>query len=218
MPMPTVFAIHANASTRLIVSSAIATVPETELSGCTSSAVEAARVIGTLAPDAVTIDVRLPDGDGIELAEKLRAARSDLGVILFGTAPDRRLLQAVAAGVCACLPSTAGVGQTAAVIRGCLTGLGSFSSRSLADALRHDRPAALSRREQEVLELIRYGMRSAEIADLLRVSESTVKTYAARARAKVGTENSAAFRDHKAITRSGCEELGRQGINVRKWP
>jgi DNA-binding NarL/FixJ family response regulator len=189
--MPTVFAIHARTSTQLLVREAIAALPMAELAGCTSSAVEAARVIDTLAPDAVTLDALLPDGDGIELAERLRAGRRDLPVILFGPAPDRRLLRAVAVGVCAYMPSAAKIDQTAAVIRGCLTGLASVPSRSLAGALRHDRSTVLSRREREVLQLIRYGLSPTEIAARLLVSESTVKTYMARARAKVGTDSRA---------------------------
>jgi DNA-binding NarL/FixJ family response regulator len=184
--VPTVFSIHSHASTHLLVSRAVAAMPRTELAGSSASAVEAARVIDTLAPDAVTLDARLPDGDGIELAERLRINHPEIGVVLFGLADDRRLLRAVAAGVSGYLPTATEVAQAVAALRGCLTGRGSFSSRSLTGALRRDPSSTLSRRETEVVELLRAGLGQGQIADRLRISESTVKTYVARVRAKGG--------------------------------
>jgi DNA-binding NarL/FixJ family response regulator len=184
--MATVFAIHANASTHLMVIRAIAAMPRIELAGSTSSAVEAARVIDTLAPDAATIDARLPDGDGIELAEQLRAKLPALAIVLFGPAPGRRLLHALAAGISAYVPEPAEVGPTTAAIRSCLAGRGSFSARSLTNALRHERSSALSRREQEVAGLLHDGFGPAQIARRLSISESSVKTYVSRIRAKGG--------------------------------
>jgi DNA-binding NarL/FixJ family response regulator len=182
--MAMVFAIHASSITHLVVSRAVAAVPRTELAGSTSSAVEAARVIDTLAPDAVTIDVHLPDGDGIELAERLRANRPGLAVVLFGPAPGRQLLRALAAGACAYVPEPAEFGPTIAAIRNGLTGRGSFSSRSLTNALRYDRSGALSHRERQVARLLHEGLGPAQIAKRLSISESSVKTYASRIRAK----------------------------------
>ncbi len=182
--MATVFAIHAHAATHLIVSRAVAAVPRTELAGSTSSAVVAARVIDTLAPDAVTIDVHLPDGDGIDLAERLRANRPGLAVVLFGPAPGRRLLRALAAGVCAYVPEPVEFGPTMAAIRDGLTGRGSFSSRSLTDALRNDRSGTLSHRERQVARMLHEGLGPAEIAKRLSISESSVKTYVSRIKAK----------------------------------
>jgi DNA-binding NarL/FixJ family response regulator len=181
--MSTIFAIHGQERIHVIVSCAVARVPHTDLAGRSFSAVEAARVIDTLAPDAVTLDARLPDGDGIELAERLRAKRPELAIVLFGPAHGPRLLRAITAGVCAYVP-TADVSQIAAAIRSCLNGLDSFSSRSLTHALRGDRPVMLSEREREVLRLLRAGLGPGQIASRLRVSESTVRTYLARARLK----------------------------------
>jgi DNA-binding NarL/FixJ family response regulator len=181
--MPDIFAIHAHEKTHQVVSRAVATVPRTQLAGRSFSAVEAARVIDTLAPDVVTLDARLPDGDGIELAERFCANRPALAVILFGPTRGPMLRRAIAAGVCAYVP-VADVGRTADAIRSCLDGLTSFSSRSLTGALRTDREVMLSGREREVIRLLRAGLGPGQIAIRLRVSESTVKTYVARARLK----------------------------------
>jgi DNA-binding NarL/FixJ family response regulator len=182
----TVFAVHANASHHLVVSRAVAGLSHTDLVGRSASAVEALRVFSTLAPDAVTLDVRLHDGDGIELAELMRERRSDLCVVAFGP-PTRRLLRrAVAAGVAAYVPHTATAEQAAGAIRACLSGGGSFSSRTLSEILRHCPSPDLSPREREVHTMSRAGLSTVEIAVRLGVGETTVRTYVARVRAKVG--------------------------------
>lgn len=182
----TVFAVHANASHHLVVSRAVAGLPHTDLVGRSASAVEALRVFPSLAPDAVTVDVRLHDGDGIELAELMRDRLPDLCVVAFGP-PTRRLLRrAVAAGVSAYVPHTATPEQAADAIQACLSGGGSFSSRTLTEILRPGPSADLSPREREVDSMSRAGLSTGEIAVRLGVGETTVRTYVARVRAKDG--------------------------------
>ncbi|MFB9234537.1 LuxR C-terminal-related transcriptional regulator [Plantactinospora siamensis] len=187
--MPTVFAIHTRPGTHLVVRRAVATLPGTELAGRSTSAVEAERVFDTLAPDAVTMDVRLPDGDGIELALRLRARRPELCVVLFSP-PDTRLLRrAVSAGITTHVTPPVEVAEAAAAIGVCLSGGASFGTRSLARLLREAAEPGkveLSPREREVGRLLAAGLSPAEMAEVMHVSESTVKTYLARARAKIG--------------------------------
>jgi DNA-binding NarL/FixJ family response regulator len=182
--MATVFAIHANAVTHLTVSRAVAALDEAELVGRTTSAVEAQRVFETLAPDAVTVDLSLPDGNGIMLAHVLRAGRGDLPVLLVGPMTHRLLKRAVSAGVAAYLPRSAGVPEVSAALRACLSGNGSFSAHTLNALLRESRPTGLSRREQQVYDLLQGGCSPVEVAARLRLGESTVRTYVARVRAK----------------------------------
>ncbi|MDG4823929.1 response regulator transcription factor [Asanoa sp. WMMD1127] len=178
--MATLFAIHANATTHLAISRAVATLPNTELTGRTASAVEALRVVETLAPDVVTVDLRLPDGDGIALAQRL-----SVPVLVVGAATRRLLERALAAGVAAYVPRDAGVVEVAAAIRTCLSGGVSYSAETLNAALRRTRSVALSPREQEVHDLVRTGLGQAEVARRLGLNESTVRTHVARIRAKL---------------------------------
>ncbi|MEV4538570.1 response regulator transcription factor [Asanoa sp. NPDC049518] len=180
----TVFAIHANAATHLMISRAVTSVANTELTGRTASAVEAQRVVESLAPDLVTVDLRLPDGDGIALAERLRRTRPHLPVLVVGTPTHRLLERALTAGVAAYVSREAGAVEVAAAIRACLSGGGSYSAHSLNAALRQHRAPGLSRREREVYDLLRNGLTPAAVADALGLGESTVRTYVARVRAK----------------------------------
>ena len=187
--MTTVFAVHADATIHLKVSRAVSVLHDVELAGRSVSALEALRIFGTLAPDAVTVDVRLPDGDGIDLAQRLRSHRPDLCVVVFGPAVPRLVRRAVAAGALAYVPKTADVAETAAALEACLSGGGSFSSDTLNAALRAGQPAGLSPRERQVVQLARDGLTSGEIALRLDVGETTVRTYVARVRAKLGGDN-----------------------------
>jgi DNA-binding NarL/FixJ family response regulator len=190
--MPQVFAVHARESTHLVVTRAVDALPRAQLVGRTCSAVEAARVLDSLRPDAVTVDAQLPDGDGLELVGRLRADHPRLGVVVFGPGDDRRLLLgAVATGASAYLTDDSGVAETAAAIRTSLTGLTSFPSQILAGALRRDWVTALSPRESEVDRLVREGLPTAQIAARLGVSESTVKTHVARVRVKLAMAGTA---------------------------
>ena len=70
----------------------------------------------------------------------------------------------------------------------------SFSAVGLADALRRGKPSSrlsLSRREHQVLALLRAGNSVPEVAATLYVSLSTAKTYVARLYEKLGASNRA---------------------------
>ena len=195
--MAGVFAVHAQAGTHLVVSRAVGELPRIELAGSSRSAVEAARLVAMLSPAVVTLDARLPDGDGIELAERLHAEHPGLGLVLFGPSRTSLLRGAVAAGISAyVVAATADVSRVAAAIRCCLDGHNSFSSHLLAGAVRNERPMPLSRREREVTQLVRDGFGPTEIAKLLRIRESTVKTYVARARTKADRDTPLRSRGH----------------------
>jgi DNA-binding NarL/FixJ family response regulator len=213
--MPTVFAIHARASTHALVSRAVEVLPQAELAGRSSSVVEALRVFDTLAPDAVTVDVRLPDGDGIDLAQRLRARNPALYVILFGPAErPGPLRRAARAGMLAYVPDDATLAQVATAIGSCLAGQASLPSTMRSAVVRQSAAADLSRRELEVDRLLRNGLRAGEIAERLQLSQSTVRTYVARARAKRGT-NEPTFRGR---TSSGPDDASGSHLNSRGRP
>jgi DNA-binding NarL/FixJ family response regulator len=70
--------------------------------GHATTADEAVQECGRLRPDAVLLDVRLPDGNGVTLAETLRAARDRLNILLTSTDRDavapERLQHSAASG------------------------------------------------------------------------------------------------------------------------
>lgn len=63
-----------------------------ELVGEADTAATAARMVMIDRPDVVTVDVELPDGDGLELAGRLRACRPELGIVVLASRGDDAVL------------------------------------------------------------------------------------------------------------------------------
>jgi DNA-binding NarL/FixJ family response regulator len=162
---------------------------------CPSTA-DAQRVIATIQPDVVTVEVKLPDGDGLRLARELRDRYADLGIVILASQQeDDVLFQALETGVSAFVAMTAPLEEVLAAIRHAAVAATSFTASGLATALaRHhavqDR-LTLSHREREILHLLRDGLSIPAIAMTMFMSQSTAKTHVARLYDKLGAANRA---------------------------
>jgi DNA-binding NarL/FixJ family response regulator len=170
--------------------------PDIEIVAECGSAAEAPWMLATALPDVVTVDVSLPDGDGLRLARELRDRRSDLGiVILTSRDEDDVLFRALETGVSAFVAKVAPVEEVLAAIRHSAVAASSFTASGLANALTRRRETterlALSPREMDVLRLLRDGLPIPEIAVQMFISYSTAKTYVARLYQKLGAANRA---------------------------
>jgi len=159
-------------------------------------AAEAADLLATYRPDVVTVDVSLPDADGLRLARELRDHYPELGiVILTSKDQDDVLFRALETGVSAFVPKTAPVQELLAAIRHASVAALSFTAAGLARALSRRQAVrnqmALSNRESEVLELLHSGMSIPAIALRMYISPSTAKTYVSRLYEKLGAANRA---------------------------
>ena len=160
------------------------------------SAADAHRMIAAVGPDVVTVEVSLPDGDGLQLAQEFRDRHADLGiVVLTSQHEDDVLFRALETGVSAFVAKTAPLEEMLAAIRHAAVAASSFTASGLAVALARRRTAqdrlTLSRREQEVLRLLRDGLSIPAIAMAMFISHSTAKTYVARLYDKLGAANRA---------------------------
>jgi DNA-binding NarL/FixJ family response regulator len=170
--------------------------PDIEVVAECGSVAKAARVLTATAPDVVTVDVTLPDGDGLQLARELRDRRADLGIVMLTSqGEDDLLFRALETGVSAFVPKTAPVDEVLAAIRHAAVAAASFTATGLATALARRRNAqdkmALSKREGEVLALLQDGLSIPAIAMSMFISQSTAKTYVARLYEKLGAANRA---------------------------
>jgi DNA-binding NarL/FixJ family response regulator len=160
---------------------------------CTSAG-EASRVVGDVWPDVVTIDVALPDSDGLQLAREFRDRHAGLGiVILTSKGEDDVLFRALETGASAFVAKTAPVDEVISAIRHAAVAANSFTASGLAVAIARRRSAqerlALSPREAEVLGLLRDGLSIPAISMAMFISQSTTKTYVARLYEKLGAAN-----------------------------
>jgi len=160
------------------------------------SAADAPRMIAAVRPEVVTLEIRLPDGDGLQLAREFRDRHADLGiVVLTSQHEDDVLFRALETGVSAFVAKTAPVEEMVAAIRHAAVAASSFTASGLATALARRRTVqdrlALSPREAEVLRLLRDGLSVPAIALAMFISQSTAKTYVARLYDKLGAANRA---------------------------
>ncbi|HEY5990442.1 MAG TPA: response regulator transcription factor [Streptosporangiaceae bacterium] len=170
--------------------------PDMEIVAECGSAADATHVVSTAEPDVVTVDVSLPDGDGLQLAREFRDRRSDLGiVILTSQDKDDVMFRALETGMSAFVAKTAPVEEVLAAIRHAAVAASSFTASGLAVALARRRTVrdglALSPRELEVLRLLCDGLSIPAMALTMFISQSTAKTYVARLYEKLGAANRA---------------------------
>lgn len=167
-----------------------------EIIGEASSAAAAVALVGELMPDVVTVDVSLPDRNGLALARELRDRFPELGiVVLTSFGEDDVLFRAMETGVSAFVPKTASAAEIVCAIRHAGVAARSFTAPGLADALVRLRDARdsspLSAREAEVLRLLHRGLTIPQLARTVHVSNSTAKTYVARLYDKLGVNSRA---------------------------
>jgi DNA-binding NarL/FixJ family response regulator len=167
-----------------------------EVIGEAGTIAEATGQLSRLNPQVLVTDLNLPDGDGIVLAQRARAERPDLGIVVLTMhAGDERLFAALDAGASAFVGKDAPVDEVVAAARHAAVNPKAFTARDLSDALqrRMNAPAGpkLSPREREVLDLLVDGLAISQIARRLFISESTAKTHVANIYEKLGAGNRA---------------------------
>lgn len=160
------------------------------------SAADAPAMIAAARPDVVTVDVALPDGDGLRLAQQLRDRYADLGIVMLVSRQDDDVLfRALETGVSAFVSKTAPLEEVLCAIRHAAVAPSSFTASGLAMAVARRRSMqdrlALSPRETQVLRLLHDGLSTPAIASQMFISVSTAKTYVARLYEKLGATNRA---------------------------
>lgn len=188
--------IDGHTLTRYGLAGLIAQQTDIEIVGESGSAAQAAQLVARTRPDVVTVDVTLPDGDGIQVARELRDRYPELGiVVLTSRGEDDVLFRALETGVSAFVPKTSPTAEVLGAIRHAAVAAHSFTAAGLALALARQRGvdgrAVLSPREAEALRMLSDGLSIPAIAGLMFVSQSTAKTYVARLYDKLGASNRA---------------------------
>jgi DNA-binding NarL/FixJ family response regulator len=170
--------------------------PDIEIVAECQSAAEALDMVAGARPDVVTVDVVLPDGDGLRLARELRDRDADLGIVMLASQQhDDVLFRALENGVSAFVATTAPLPEVLCAIRHAAVAASSFTASGLAMAVARRRTMQerllLSPRETEVLRLLHDGLSVPAIAVDMFISVSTAKTYVARLYEKLGAANRA---------------------------
>ncbi len=170
-------------------------VDDFEVVGEAANAADAARQLSLLTPNVVVFDVRLPDGSGIEAAQKARVNFPDMGIVILTMyAGDQQLFDALEAGASAFVPKNAPAEDVVAAARHAASSPHAFTATDLAEAMKRKLSPSgpkLSPREREVLQLLADGLGVAQISRQLYISESTTKTHISKLYEKLGAGNRA---------------------------
>jgi DNA-binding NarL/FixJ family response regulator len=156
---------------------------------------EALTVAAARKPDVAVVDIRLPDGDGVTLCRKLRAAPDGPRCLVLTAFDDERvILDAIDAGVSGYLLKQVRGQDLVTAVREVAAGrslLDPVTTARVLDRMRaHDTDelANLTDRERKVLELLGEGMTNRQIAERLFLAEKTVKNYVTSVLAKLGMQ------------------------------
>jgi DNA-binding NarL/FixJ family response regulator len=170
----------------------IETREDLEVVGEAADGLEAIELARHARPDVILMDVRMPNLDGVEATRRLAASGSPARVLILTTFDlDEYVYEAIRAGASGFLLKDVQPAQLVEAIRVVAAGealLAPTVTRRLldhfADALPSTRPkppppelARLTERELEILKLLAGGLSNAELAELLFLSETTVKTH-----------------------------------------
>jgi two-component system, NarL family, response regulator DevR len=171
--------------------------PDLQVCGEAASAAEALARIAASRPDVAVLDVRLPDGNGVELCRELRARTPELHCLMLTSfSDDEALLDAIMAGAAGfVLKQVLGHDLLAAIrtVAGGQSLLDGRTTAALMNRLRRQRDDAdplreLSDQERTVLELIGDGLTNRQIAERMFLAEKTVKNYVSHLLAKLGMQ------------------------------
>jgi DNA-binding NarL/FixJ family response regulator len=184
---------------------------------------DAVRRVGYESPDVVVLDVRLPDGSGIEACREIRARWPDVRVLMLTSfADDEALFSSIMAGASGyVLKQIKGSDLISSVQR---VGRG----ESLLDPemtervfrrIRGEEPddpllSRLSNQERKILDLIAEGLTNRQIAERMFLAEKTVKNYVSNVLAKLDMSR----RSEAAAYAARLEAQKRHRYPPEEWP
>ncbi|MEZ5232077.1 MAG: response regulator transcription factor [Acidimicrobiales bacterium] len=163
--------------------------------GEAGTAEEAMRRIPATRPEVAVLDVRLPDGNGVEVCREIRSTHPEIGCLMLTSfSDDEALFDSIMAGASGyLLKQVRGIDLVDAV-RKVAAGQSLIDPQVTAkvlDRIRHqdsadDTTQRLTDQERRILELIGEGMTNRQIAERLYLAEKTVKNYVSNLLAKLG--------------------------------
>jgi DNA-binding NarL/FixJ family response regulator len=161
------------------------------------TAEEALARIPPTAPDVAVLDVRLPDGDGVEVCREVRSRHPEIKCLMLTSySDDEALFEAIMAGASGYLLKQIRGTDLVDAVRRVASGqslLDPSVTASVLERLRvgpetDERLQRLTEQERRILDLIAEGLTNRQIAERVHLAEKTVKNYVSNLLAKLGME------------------------------
>jgi two-component system, NarL family, response regulator DevR len=148
-------------------------------------------------PDVVLMDVRLPDGSGVEACRRIKAENADMRVVMLTSYQDEEaIVGAVMAGASGYLLKQADSDRLTQAIRDAAAGDSTLDPRAAGTLLTQFRELSakqaeaelqgLTDRERRMLALIAEGYTNRAIGEVLHLSEKTVRNHVSQLLRKLG--------------------------------
>jgi len=175
----------------------IALESDMEVVGEAGSASEAMNRIPAARPDVAVLDVRLPDGTGVDVCRDIRSALPEIrALMLTSYADDEALFDAIMAGASGYVLKDIRGNDLVAAIRAVAAGkslLDPAATQRVLERLRvgqvqDTRLDELTEQEKKILDLIGEGLTNRQIGERMHLAEKTVKNYVSSLLAKLGME------------------------------
>jgi DNA-binding NarL/FixJ family response regulator len=166
-----------------------------EVTGEASTADEALRRVAAARPDVAVLDVRLPDGNGVEVCREIRSRHPEVRCLMLTSfSDDEALFDAIMAGASGYVLKQVRGDELVQDIRRVAAGqslLDPGVTAKVLDRLRNppeeDKElASLTEQERHILDHLAEGLTNRQIAERMFLAEKTVKNYVSNLLAKLG--------------------------------
>ncbi len=173
------------------------------IEGDAATGSDAVNVVDEVQPDVVLLDIRMPDMDGLAALREIKRRYPQIPVVML-TAYDEPawLVQAIAYGAAGYLLKTMPRDDLVSAIKAVVSGDGLIDPARLSSLVRElgsetvepTMPVlrdvnALTEREREVLALVAEGLTNQQIAEVLHVAPSTIKSHVQNVMLKLGASD-----------------------------
>ena len=171
---------------------------EFQIVGEASTGNAALKLVQKHRPDVVVLDVRMPDGDGLESLARIKLDHPQTPVVMFSSFDNPTYVaRAVALGAAGYISKSLNSSEIVASIRAAASGESIWSReelRRVTGALSPPKPGdaidvPLTKRESEVLKQLAFGLTNKEIAQVLGISYETVKEHVQHILRKIGVSD-----------------------------
>ncbi|MFJ9940824.1 response regulator [Streptomyces erythrochromogenes] len=171
-----------------------------EIVGEAGTAADALVRIPATRPDVAVLDVRLPDGSGVEVCREVRSQDEDVKCLMLTSfADDEALFDAIMAGASGYVLKAIRGNELLSAVRDVAAGkslLDPVATARVLERLRDgdrsgrgdDRLANLTEQERKILDLIGEGLTNRVIGERLHLAEKTIKNYVSSLLSKLGME------------------------------
>ncbi|MFR0358815.1 response regulator [Streptomyces sediminimaris] len=170
-----------------------------EVVGEAGTAAEALVRIPAIRPDVAVLDVRLPDGSGVEVCRDIRSRDESVQCLMLTSyADDEALFDAIMAGASGYALKAIRGAELLAAVRDVAAGkslLDPVATARVLERLREgggprqdDRLARLTEQEHRILGLVGEGLTNRQIGERLHLAEKTIKNYVSTLLSKLGMQ------------------------------